>query len=1133
MRTESNMRIWNMKMWNVGMWNVKLLLVGVLAVLLLYSVTAVSLNVTGVGQAGISGVASSYDNVTVTVRVNMTAAEDPSLDAGQVQYTSGSRLVPVTCAPAGTDAYSCEFLLKLKGVRSDITIPVNLFRDGDASRAWKSEPLRLSVDFTAPTLDAPVLKKDGSKVNVSVKVTDSGAKCSDIDHVTFRRDSADGPLIDELNNDPRSEMGGLVGECVLERTLQMTAIADGSMKVCAFGTDVLGLVGKSKCSESLIIDNTAPIIEEFRLVQNVPPYTVSLNTLGGGSTTAAFIRGSVLGNDTKSITVSFGALTQGLSKGSETITLLSPPSRGNKSVLQSVAVSPLAANNCTFSVTAVDQSDNVARRDFPCSLVVDRDGPLPGPISKTVFRAKDSFSIDFTEATGMRGLKELDKSGSQIAADAIIRIRDSSLSASSCVPQGSVWTCTWENVSFVDASKRIAKSIDVSTASRDSLSNYVVSPAASYPITVITSGPDVVSPAVVEYLSSDNLPVLERELVVGSQVRIMWNASKFTNAKGNFSLFGVQDLVDPECQDVGDGVAGVKSCTFIETVQDSVKTPINGKLYFTFSDNAGNVVSKEVQIGVSGIAQAKNYWTVSSVTCTPSVIDRFSASIQDYPVRCRVALARNTVSRTSGVVSPSTISMATDYELKCSGFSDTVADKITVLNGVTQSPDPVLSFKIDSDNTGNFNAAQLNITCPIAITTMVNESGKVSITTTPEIENVTMTLSFGNSPLGNQYARYYNRMDKAIDNAETLDKWVGEAQKWIDYAAQICNLRSSFTTIKNTLETATGVVGGIGDLIFPVDDGALDSVYDYGLCPGTSASSTALEQLAFGTFTDTKGVEQTNKGFDAKLTPKKGGWADKTSSFIDKMCAQVTCRGTPQTKKNSDGSPKLDANGNPQLDTSWLGDNAIGDIANKFTAFTNAAGKTIEKVLPSKQQDPTRPDIKYDAEADTKNSLLLSIAKPCIGGVVYNLNKLSMIQCEYAKCLVEDVPKKNQPSSVCTNAKNFAACKMVIGEAYTLLNMRIFDEYVAEIQKWFYQPGPKAAQFAVSGACQFACSKSAMKAPGWNWLRLTCSGAKLFLEAQTVGEQKSSLKEFTNSLKPQESSCDIEKVREQFKTLTS
>ena len=177
--------------------------------------------------------------------------------------------------------------------------------------------------------------------------------------------------------------------------------------------------------------------------------------------------------------------------------------------------------------------------------------------------------------------------------------------------------------------------------------------------------------------------------------------------------------------------------------------------------------------------------------------------------------------------------------------------------------------------------------------------------------------------------------------------------------------------------------------------------------------------------------------------------------------------------------------------------------------------------------------IKYDAEADTKNSLLLSIAKPCIGGVVYNLNKLSMIQCEYAKCLVEDVPKKNQPSSVCTNAKNFAACKMVIGEAYTLLNMRIFDEYVAEIQKWFYQPGPKAAQFAVSGACQFACSKSAMKAPGWNWLRLTCSGAKLFLEAQTVGEQKSSLKEFTNSLKPQESSCDIEKVREQFKTLTS
>ncbi|MBI4139779.1 hypothetical protein HY483_02340 [Candidatus Woesearchaeota archaeon] len=1029
-----------------------------------------SLDVSYTGALGITNVATANDNITFNVRVNLPASLDSSLDTGQVQYSFGGRSVPIPCAGVSLGVYECSFLFSLRNQRSNLNINVLLFKDGfigDVNRIHASKSVTIFVDYTSPVVDRLIPSRKGSQINISFRAVDGGGDCSTIKSsgvksVEFRLGTPDGAIIDTVP--------GLEGICSLSSEFLYTPNSQGDLRICAIAEDFAGLRSAPKCAP-VAFDSTPPIIGDFNLVKFSDDSSL-LQYVRSRDKTSAIIKGFVIGSDTSIIKID---ATKIIGSGSPLIVMsnLRPNSNNITNISSTVQVSPGTINDCSFIVTAIDSSGNEQSQTFSCGpLNVDDQGPTVSnlPQSGRAFKIFDSFTADFADPSSVNV-------GSIVAFIGSVETPktrcDNELAG--------VTRCYWDNVMFSRGASKITIPRTVSDGYDNTLDSDVI-----IDIEVVGGSPGISSTSLQFEDSGDNI-IPDRELVRGGRARFTFRVENISGIpKANFSIIGISSLVDANV--CIDDVDGFKNCTFIPTIERD--GPYSGVVQFIFSDRAGNTVINNRTLAVSGVhSGVSDFWKVSSVTCTPSIIDRFSASIKEYPVRCKVDLSP----KISGSFTTSTIRLHPDYASKCSNINIVDDSDIDVMNGITGTTTPFLRFNLAKSVTGE---PQKNLTCPIQIFSVVTNSSGKYFSEIPEEENVTMVLRFGGGTVDDKFSKYYGEMDDAIDDAEKINSWIGDTKKWLGTVESICGFKQQLTNTKIVLETATGLIGGIAETIRPIDGGSLDSFYDFGACPTTESSTKLLEKLGIGGGGDGKGL------------------LSEIGSYVDKACAVVTCKGSAENLPWYYGGGTAD----------------IGGIASGMDSVRNRAQSIAEIFSP---KDPNKKFDTFGTDADIKNSIILSAVRLCIPGIIHNLDKYNQIQCEYARCLVEDVPRKNQPSRVCRMAKQSATCSLVIGEAYSILPLRVWDDLMNKITKLFYAPGPVFIQQAVGKLCSTSCEQ-AKTGPGWNFVRFSCASVSLWSESKNVIEEWSSKNKFKDWWSSGSSSCDnLDEVKKKLAVLKS
>jgi len=108
---------------------------------------------------------------------------------------------------------------------------------------------------------------------------------------------------------------------------------------------------------------------------------------------------------------------------------------------------------------------------------------------------------------------------------------------------------------------------------------------------------------------------------------------------------------------------------------------------------------------------------------------------------------------------------------------------------------------------------------------------------------------------------------------------------------------------------------------------------------------------------------------------------------------------------------------------------------------------------------------------EPKNSLILSVVFLCLPGIVYNLQKARVIECQYIECLEESA--NGMPLSMCVEQRGFLFCKYVWGELFNLIPFAAAFSNIATNVKNALQNAPTLLLTGVQALCTVQC-----KTPG-------------------------------------------------------
>ncbi|MFC1691250.1 hypothetical protein ACFL0W_03650 [Nanoarchaeota archaeon] len=207
---------------------------------------------------------------------------------------------------------------------------------------------------------------------------------------------------------------------------------------------------------------------------------------------------------------------------------------------------------------------------------------------------------------------------------------------------------------------------------------------------------------------------------------------------------------------------------------------------------------------------------------------------------------------------------------------------------------------------------------------------------------------------------------------------------------------------------------------------------------------------------------------------------------------------------------------NCQMDViDWLGDaeesifskpEETGSISNAQKDFADTLGKNKEFqnwwwAQTEKGEGPTADPslspsqqkfgkglggtgLSYWAEvSNPQNSLLMSVYKLCLPGVIYNLQKARVIECVYINCLARIQDGGSTPAR-CIAERSYAWCAFVLGEAFAFLPFNTIDNLLnslaGAISSW-----ENLAMAAVKGVACDACCGSDWCVTCWGCTALT------------------------------------------------
>lgn len=117
-------------------------------------------------------------------------------------------------------------------------------------------------------------------------------------------------------------------------------------------------------------------------------------------------------------------------------------------------------------------------------------------------------------------------------------------------------------------------------------------------------------------------------------------------------------------------------------------------------------------------------------------------------------------------------------------------------------------------------------------------------------------------------------------------------------------------------------------------------------------------------------------------------------------------------------------------------------------------------------------DLAASVNSDPKQSLIASIGTVCIGGIVYNLEKLRQIQCQYIKCL-EDTAKQGGDIAICEDTKQTAQCMYVTGQIFETFGIfKFLRAFAGQLSAFFENLIPNAFGYGAKKICEAAKPKT-------------------------------------------------------------
>lgn len=138
----------------------------------------------------------------------------------------------------------------------------------------------------------------------------------------------------------------------------------------------------------------------------------------------------------------------------------------------------------------------------------------------------------------------------------------------------------------------------------------------------------------------------------------------------------------------------------------------------------------------------------------------------------------------------------------------------------------------------------------------------------------------------------------------------------------------------------------------------------------------------------------------------------------------------------------------------------------------SGVGKFLKGVAKdAKAVDPEhRSEFDFNAFANPRSSLWLSVVSLCLPGILENLNKRRVVECSYIGCLYNNVAA-GLPKASCDKVYRYETCKLTVGEiTYLVPYAHMLKQFGAIIKQLTTQP---TLVFVVTGAvyCEVTTDK--------------------------------------------------------------
>lgn len=1094
-----------------------------LSLIVLFSLSILSLNVlastisgfTAFGSDNKNGLARPIDVVTISVNVFLPTTEDAVLDSGQLRfYLDDEGPTAMDCQAKSTPGdYSCTAQLQFANQRQSPLIDFYLFRDGAIGE--KSQALtqlldkQVVIDSAPPSITSFTASPSSSNTGntqLSISISD-GVKpgnCSGVHTIEIFENS-----INSISSAPKITLN--IPE---ERTCFNTTIVDystttqGDIIIIARATDYFGQTGVPKTIH-FTTDSQKPVIDSAELIDDVAYLPVSAISPAGvgvllnvtvnnandifSSGTGTSGTGTITA-DLRKVSVNGGiAVVPSVHSVSSSGVLNARWSFTLKNVNSIINPTNPSAFDCSIPIFVVDASGNNDSRIVQCSVVVDSVGPVVRSFEQKILGVNNNLSIYFNEsglgmARGNAYIKIELASGSILLDEQKAR---------ECVSDSAnVWKCSWSFELPVQLSASNARVVVLSRTSDDG-GNALISGGngGNFQSFAIDTTPPS---GVVLQRDTSIIPIDPRGRITqlraaeGAQYTFKINASGFVSAVADFSQIGGGNAEQGVC-DADDPLIASPSrvCTFSATISKSGSYTAN--ITVLLSDSAGNILRVVQPVTVFAFVEARDYWRVKSVSCLPNPLDRFFSSLKPTLMFCTVNLEARPefASRVSSSKAVPSAFYASD-----TSASSCIGDK----DFIDEAPDSILSeaslsrvvhFKLKKSP---YLSSEISFSCPFKVTTeMTNASNFKLLTKDPQELNITFNVAIAGNPSGNPYSRFEKKVDTALDDAEKWKKWVGDISKVQSMGEKLCGVRQGLIATSITLETLLNTVLAIPDLVTK------------GEWTASCKSVTTYQNVA------------------------ESWWL--LGPVLEPMCNMLSCAPSKASIGDKDSYTK-----------------SINEVAAKVANFGSNAGGGVSGIVGKEKggiAGKTLDDL--STSVNPKESLLVSVYSLCIPGIIHNLDKYAEIQCEYARCLVEDVKKDAKPS-ICSATKDKQTCTIVVGEGTTFLQTLggLFTKNInsvahpvagpltnelingfADIKKLLYNPA-EAAEIAVAKICGIICENEASYGVP---ARILCTSAKLIAQVgkmRTYSDNLHDAKKF-DFTKTGANSCDsIPAVRKEF-----